>query len=225
MLFDYPKNAAFGRILPKSKIFEHSRPSVAIKELFTRQVKQIVWEFKLAPETINLPRTANVPELQVLSITLKESEIRHEVLQCIDKSIPFPLLFELHFEGQIKVIAAYKRPSDLESSKFVLSDYFETPWMSSYTSRKTLPIVLNLEELYVHMINPLLPFPAYQYEGLATCIEKMAQVMVKQREIEKGKEKLRKEKQFNRKVEINAELRVLIQELENLTRLPAEVIL
>ena len=47
-------NAAFGRILPKNKIYEHAHPSTALKELFVRQVDQIVWKYKLAHETINL---------------------------------------------------------------------------------------------------------------------------------------------------------------------------
>ena len=54
VLFDYPKNAAFGRVLPKSKIYEHGSPSAAVRQLFVRQVEQIVWQHKLAPETVNL---------------------------------------------------------------------------------------------------------------------------------------------------------------------------
>ena len=41
VLFDYPKNAAFGRVLPKNKIYEHGTPSAAIRQLFVRQVEQI----------------------------------------------------------------------------------------------------------------------------------------------------------------------------------------
>ena len=50
VLFDYPKKAAFGRVLPKNKIYEHGSPSAAVKQLFVRQVEQIVWQYKLAPE-------------------------------------------------------------------------------------------------------------------------------------------------------------------------------
>ena len=58
VLFDYPKSAAFGRVLPKNKIYEHASPSTAVKDLFVRQVEQIVWQYKLAPETVNLKRNA-----------------------------------------------------------------------------------------------------------------------------------------------------------------------
>ena len=58
VLFEYPKSSAFGRIVPKSKIYEHVSPSKALKELFVGQVDQIVWQYKLAPETINLRQTS-----------------------------------------------------------------------------------------------------------------------------------------------------------------------
>ena len=152
VLFDYPKSAAFGRVLPKKKIYEHGSPSAAVKELFIRQVEQIVSQYKLAPETVNLAQTRSVPELQIFSIILKTDELKYDVLSCIDKAIPFPILFELNHEGQIKAIAAYKRPSEGDSSKWVVGDYFETPWQSSGTPRTPLPIVRNLEILYARLL-------------------------------------------------------------------------
>ena len=53
-LFAYPKQAEFGRVLPKNKIYEHSGANTRLKDLFVEQVDQIVWRYKLAPETINL---------------------------------------------------------------------------------------------------------------------------------------------------------------------------
>ena len=52
--FEYPKSAAFGRVLPKTKIYDHARATARLKQLFVDQVEQVIWRFKLAPETINL---------------------------------------------------------------------------------------------------------------------------------------------------------------------------
>lgn len=102
VLFDYPKNAAFGRVLPKSKIYEHGSVSSAVRQLFVRQVEQIVWQHKLAPETVNLKPSRAVPEIQIFSIALKGDELKPEVLRCIDLAIPFPIIFELRFDGKVK---------------------------------------------------------------------------------------------------------------------------
>ena len=222
VLFDYPKKAAFGRVLPKNKIYEHGSPSAAVKQLFVRQVEQIVWQYKLAPETVNLKASKAVPEIQIFSITLKGDELKPEVLRCIDLAIPFPIIFELRFDGKVQPIAAFKRPSEADASKWVISEYFDGDWAPGDTPRKPLPMVFDLETLYGHLLVPLMPYPARPGEDLQTRVERMERIRLKQRELERCEARLRKEKQFNRKVAINAELRDLKQELKTLTRpLPA----
>lgn len=222
-LFDYPQNAAFGRVLPKNKIYEHANLSNAVKEMFVRQVEQIFWQYKLAPETLNIRSSQAVPEIQVFRISLKTGKLKNDVLRCIDLAIPYPILFELNYDEKIKAIAAYKRPSEADRSKWVVSEYFETGWMPADMKRKPLPVILNMEALYSQLLAPLMPYPAHAGESLPALAERMAQIRSKERELNKCEARLRKEKQFNRKVEINAELRALKQELENLTR-PSAVV-
>jgi hypothetical protein len=217
-LFEYPRNAAFGRVLPKSKIYEHGSPGTATKEFFVRQVEQIAWQYKLAPETINIKGTLSVPEIQVFSVALKEGELKSEVLRCIDLAIPFPIIFELRFDGKVKPVAAFKRPSEADLAKWVISEYFDGDWAAADTPRKPLPMVFDLEALYGHLLMPMMPYPARPDEDLQKWVERMERIRLKQRELERCEARLRKEKQFNRKVAINAELRDLKQELENLTR-------
>lgn len=218
MLFEYPGNAAFGRVLPKSKIYEHGSPGSAIKELFVRQVEQIAWQYKLAPETLNIKDTPSVPEIQVFSIALKDGELKPEVLRCIDMAIPFPIIFELRFDGKVKPVAAFKRPSESDTGKWVISEYFDGTWVSAESPRKPLPLVFDLEALYGCLLIPLMPYPARPGENLQTRVERMERILLKQRELERCEARLRKEKQFNRKIAINAEVRDLKLEIDYLTR-------
>ena len=135
-LIAYPKQAAFGRVLPKNKIYEHSGANTRLKDLFVEQVEQIVWQYKLAPETINLPAKPGVPEIQIFSIQLKSTELHEDVLRCIDGAVQFPILFELNQgqgdQEQTQVVAAYKRPSmssgEADANRWVISSYFATNW-------------------------------------------------------------------------------------------------
>lgn len=213
---NYPKQAVFGRTLPKNKIYEHSCANTRLKDLFVRQVEQIVWQYKLAPETINLPARPGVSELQIFSIQLKTSELSLDVLRCIDGAVQFPIIFELSFDGRTKVIAAYKRPNESDDSRWVLSDYFATAWLPSDYERAAMPLVLDLGGLYEHMLHRLIPIPVRPQESLADLVARVELIAAKQREVEKAASRLAKEKQFNRKVEINAKLRILKIELEEL---------
>lgn len=215
---NYPKQAAFGRTLPKNKIYEHSGANTRLKDLFVELVEQIVWQYKLAPETINLPAKPGVPELQIFSIQLKTSELNMDVLRCIDGAVQFPIIFELSFDGRTQVIAAYKRPNESDASRWVLSDYFATDWFPSDIERAAMPLALDLGGLYEQVLHRLIPTPARPQESLADLVARVELVAAKQREVEKVASKLAKEKQFNRKIEINAHLRQLKIELEELTR-------
>ena len=213
---NYPKQSVFGRTLPKNKIYEHSGANTRLKDLFVEQVEQIVWQNKLAPETINLPARLGVPELQIFSIQLKTSELNLDVLRCIDGAVQFPIIFELNFDGRTKVIAAYKRPNESDASRWVLSDYFATAWLPSDCERAAMPLALDLGGLYEQLLHRLIPTPARLQESLADLVARVELVAAKQREVEKVTSRLAKEKQFNRKVEINAKLRMLKIELEEL---------
>lgn len=216
-LINYPKQATFGRVLPKNKIYEHSGANTRLKDLFVEQVEQIVWQYKLAPETINLPAKPGVPEVQIFRVVLKAAELSVDVLKCIDGAVQFPIVFELEHEDKIKVIAAHKRPSEADATKWVVSDYFSTAWMPTNSQRSDMPVVLDLAGLYETLLQRLIPLAPRDQESFSTLVERLEGVRAKQREIEKVRARLAKEKQFNRKVEINATLRQLNKELEELS--------
>ena len=215
--FEYPKSATFGRVLPKTKIYEHGNVSTKLKNLFVTQVDKIVWQYKLAPETINLPATKTVPEIQVFHIALKKGELNEDVLRCIDKAIPFPLIFELRYGDKRKAVATFKRPSEADSTKWVIGDYFSTSWEADTTPRKSLPVALNLQALYDKLFNPLMPLTGFQNEPLQVRVERMESIRAAEREVAKIEARLAREKQFNKRVAINAELRNARQELKKLT--------
>jgi hypothetical protein len=215
-MFDYPQKAKLNRILPKSKIYAHARPGRALRERFTSQIGEIVWKYKLSPETVNLPARQGVHEIQVFVIALKTPTLAPEVLRTIDKSIPSPLFFELTFQDQVRFVAAYKRPGDADASVPVVDAYFETPWRSADAPRVPLPVALDLAGLYEQMLRRYIDLPPRATESLRDQVERVNRIRVKRKECQRLEARLRRELQFNRKVEINAELRTRTSELAEL---------
>lgn len=215
-MFAYPQQSAFGKVLPKSKIYQHARPTRRVQQFFVDQVSRIVWQYKLSPETTNLPARAGVPEIQVFTIALKAENLDENVLRCIDKAISFPILYEVTFEARIKEMAAYKRPSEADSARWVVGDYFATDWQPTDSERSPLPVSLDLAGLYDQLLRRLMPLPARNGESLKAHAERLATIRTKERERDKLEARVNREKQFNRKVELNAELRTIKNELESL---------
>ena len=218
-LFAWPRQAEFNRVLPKSKIYEHARPSRSIRERFVQEVDQIVWKYKLSPETVNLPARPGVPEIQIFSVSLRSEELSDSILRTIDKAIPFPIVFELTHEERIKSTSAFKRPSEADSAKWVVDAYFDTPWLPVTHKRDSLPVALDLLGLYEQILRRHFPLPARPGESLRELVDRMNTIQTRRAECRKLEARLQQEKQFSRKVELNRELRTLRNELNSLSRL------
>ncbi len=217
VLYAYPKQAQFGRVIAKSKIYEHAAAGKTLKNLFIQQVEHIIWQYKLAPETVNLPGKPEAPEIQVIDMHLKMGVLHNEVLASIDKAIPFPLIFQLHWQRQIRVSAAWKRPNAADSSKWVIGDYLSSGWLAEESPRQPLPLALDLRSLYEQIIRQLLPLTPRAGETLPEQLERWREIGRKQHEHRQFQIKLHKEKQFNRKVELNSQIRRIEQELQQLS--------
>jgi len=222
-LFDYPQKAAFGRVLPKSKVFAFGKVTRRLRDLFAAEIDKIVWRFKLAPETTNLPAGPGVTEIQIFGVDLKPGidELTEDILHCIDKAIGFPIFFEItapaRIGDRVRVVTAYKRPSEADSSRWVVGEYFSTDWLPADTMRSPLPVALSLASLYEQMLRQLMPVAGKPGETLHNLAERHRIMAVKQRELAKLEAQLKREKQFNRKVELNAHVRTVKAEVEALT--------
>lgn len=220
MLYEYPKQTKFGKLVAKNKIYEHTNASTALKDKFVNQIDKITWAHKLAPETINLESSESVPEIQIFDVKLKVKDLSEELLKSIDKVISFPIIFQLYYEDKIKIKAAYKRPSDADKAKWVVESYFETEWLDIDSPKEALPVALNLTKLYEQMIQALMPH-IKGYSADVSIKDQVTHIQLyksKEKEYEKLKAKRDKEKQFNRKAELNKQLKSLQKELDDLKK-------
>jgi len=205
-LYQYPPQTALKRVVPKNRIYDGAGASTALRERLTREVDQITWAQKLAPETLNLPATSAVQEIQVFRVTLKGDALHDDVLRAIDRAVPFPLMFELVAGGRIQPVAAYKRPSEAERGKWVLSDPLRGDWVARDAARVPLPVAVNLGALYDRMLSALMPVAPVPGEGMETRLARLAAIRAKEREIAQLQSKLRRESQFNIKVTLHGQL-------------------
>lgn len=215
-LFQYPAQTALKRVIPKSRIYDGVRASTALKDRFVREVDQIVWAHKLAPETLNLPSTKAVPEIQVFRLTLKGDSLHDDILRAIDRAIPFPVMFELIAGTQTQAVAAFKRPSDAAQGKWVVSDHMRGAWQSRDSARVPLPVAVTLGALYDGMLSSLIPVAPVAGEDVETSLARAAQIKAKEREIAQLQSKLKRENQFNIKVTLHGQLAEAQAEFEHM---------
>ena len=218
-IYQYPQKAYVNRPIPKTKFYENANIAKSVKDAFISQIQQITWAYKLSPETINLSSTKGLLEIQVFNIQLKTPDLDEKVLLSMDKAISHPIIFQLYFIDKVQVKVAYKRINESDESKWVVEQYFSSPWLGldeANVIRAHLPVVLDLNGLYEQILKELVPLAATEGEGIKEQTERFNLITQKQKEIEQLQRKMHNEKQFNRKVLMNSQLKTLEQQLQTL---------
>lgn len=121
----FPEYTKVGRIVAKENFYGDIDTST--KNLFQSEISRITWEYKLAPNTINLP-AKKWPEIEVFRITLKNGEIPEKVLKAIDLAIPYPILFLIEKGTVEKAVISYKEQSQKDENFAKVDTYFSTGW-------------------------------------------------------------------------------------------------
>lgn len=215
ILYQWPPSARFGARVPKERFYERTASTTALREKFVTEVARISWVYKLAAETINLPGSREVPEIEIIQVDAKRNDISVQVLASIDKAIPNPVIFEVHRDdahgGGVRMAAAHKPAGSPAPNS---SSYFSTDWVRSDAPRISLPTATTMTALYSALIGPLTPLAPRPGESPAAVGERLNAVRRLEREISTLERKLRSEPQLNRKVELRRELRAKHAELD-----------
>lgn len=215
ILYQWPAGARFGARVPKERFYERTASTAALREKFVAEVNRISWTFKLAAETINLPGSSEVPEIEVIQLDAKADDISARVLASIDQAISNPVIFEIHRDDAhgrgVRMTAAHKLAG---SPAPKANAYFSTGWMRSDAPRTPLPTAITMTALYSALIGPLMPLVPRPGEGPVVVGERLDAVRRLEREISALERKLRAEPQLKRKVDLWRELKAKQAELD-----------
>ncbi|MBG9794537.1 hypothetical protein ABD76_19380 [Paenibacillus dendritiformis] len=215
-MFQLPSSTLVNRKIPKNKFYEKLQANHHLKELFTEQVESILWKHKLSKDTIRLEPKEDIEEIQIFEVHLKEQTYSLDLLRSIDKAIPYPILHVLMYEDQAKLAIAYKERNQTDENRSVVRSYHETDWQPIESIKLDILQGLNLKAVYENIIRQLLPIKVKPEIELTAVLERQAQIDKLTQECQRLESKIRAEKQFNKKVELNMELQRKRKELNQL---------
>lgn len=216
-MLGFPQSTEFNKRIPKQKFYEQIDVTPTIKRIFVEQIRVVYWRNKLAATTLNIATGDRVNEIEVFEIRLTEPMLDENVLKQIDKEIPYHILFLLEYEGKYQAWIGYKEATESGKNAFKVSRYYHTEWMEE--SELPLKIEgLNLDTIYDNFVRQIAggALQTDNAESLKESIERESQKQALQKQIKALEMKIRKEKQLNRQMKMNAELKKLRMELENI---------
>lgn len=224
-MINLPSTTLFGKIVPKEKFYTKLSVSSAIKGMFVRYVEKIIWQNKLTADTMGVEKGENVVEIDVLEIVLKQRECPRELLDFIDKNLHHHNVFVLTYDGKSTLAVNFKEKSDDQN----LARFFRTSWIDDAEPLFNIT-GNNLDAVYEsiirsadtenvvappdnELVNPndsdVIPGSTGNLTSLKDQIDNLKQNEKIKAQIEKLEKKLANEKQFNRQLEIRAEIKKL----------------
>ena len=216
-MLDLPKSTEFNRRIPKQKFYEKMNADSNTKKIFAEQVKIIYWKNKIAVSTTNLAAGANVTEVEVFEIRLNSWKVDEKILRQIDKEIPYHILFLLEYQGKYQARIGYKEI--LTGNKVSkVKEYFCTEWLDE--EKLSLKLEgLNMDAVYDNFVRQVAGERLKSKktgESLRESIDRDSKRKELQKQMNSLVTKIRKEKQLNRQMEMNNELKKIKRELETL---------
>jgi hypothetical protein len=213
-----PKSTEFNKRIPKQKFYENMEISPALKKVFVEQVKTIYWRNKIATTTVNLASGTDVTEIEVFEVKLNSQVLDESMLRQMDKEIPYHILFLLEYQGRYQAWIGYKEAAASGNSAFKVNKYYHTEWLDE----EELPIKLeglDIDIVYENFVRQIAGDKLQATdlgESLKDSVERSEKIQAIMKQMDALKTKIRKEKQLNRQIEMNNELKKLKKELSNI---------
>ena len=212
-----PKSTEFNRRIPKQKFYENLSVTPDLKRVFIDQIKVIYWRNKIATTTMNLAAGEIVTEVEIFEVRLDDPKLDISVLRQIDKEIPYHIIFLLEYSGKYQAWTAYKEEATFGNNAFKVGTYYHTDWLPE----TELPLKvegLNIDKVYENFVRQIAgdALQTESNESLKESVERDAKRQQLEKQIALLQSKVRKEKQLNKQVQMNAELKKLKKELEEL---------
>ena len=212
MMLGLPKATEFNKRIPKQKFYENINVTTAMRRVFVEQINTIYWKNKIAPSTLNLEAGATVEEIEVFEIKLNNIPLEISVHKQIDSEIPYHIIFILEHNGLCQAWTAYKEKTSNSSRAFKVDKYYHTGWLPEDELELKLD-GLNMDYVYESYVRQIagdaLANKANEMETLKESVERDKQIQLLNKQIEALQLKIRREKQFNRQIELNTKLKKL----------------
>lgn len=205
-----PKEAFVNKFIAKTKFYEKATLSSKLQKEFVDKIQKITWKYKLADSTIGIAKTEAVTEIQVFEIELKEQVIPKNVLKVIDKSIPYQILYRFLYDDNIAYGITLKADTSVEN-------YYFCDWNAEIHFDFT---GIDLEKVYQKLVKAFVRDEAQHKGSFSEIIDLDKKIKTLETEITALENKISKEKQFNRKVEIN---KVLLEKKAELNGIKGEL--
>ena len=231
---NFPASTYVGKKLDKKEFLENFSLNINDRKLLSQNIDRITLENILNQDTINitpfLDEERDYSEIAIIKVKISNKE-KLKSINNIIQQIPYSLIVFYAFQNEISLCLSPKRINKADSSKLVVEEVHFSKWIdfSNLTNidksfLQSLSInnhpFTNLLAFYESFIDKLISYNASIYSGIFSISKDTKMILENIQKTEAQiidiKNKIKKETNFNDKVNMNLELKKLNDKLKSL---------
>jgi hypothetical protein len=167
---------------------------------------------------MNIAKGSFVEEIEVFRVELHDYEIDDSVLYIIDKNIPYHILFLFEYNNKRKYSLSFKEICR-GAETINIQKIFQSDWVSEDEDFLKFSGI-NLDNMYENLLNSISNNELDKFSG-DTLKERVLHNIDYEKirkQVSNLSKKIKNEKQFNRQVESNSELKKLKKKISSLLK-------
>jgi hypothetical protein len=208
-VFDLPYSTGVNKVVPKNAFETYSSPKQ--KKQFTELVQKITWLNKLSVETTNL-NSIEIKEIQIFHLELKSKQKIDSLITVVDKAIPYPIVFIISIENEYYISTSKKHLHPLNPDNAIIDWRFESDWIID-DKKFSFNLKKSLDDVFFDFCNQLVPPSKQILKTVDEVVEYDKIINSISKEIDRLNTAIKNCKQYNKKVELNLELKRAQQKL------------
>lgn len=208
MFFNLPDSTYLNRFVPKNAFDDFMSSSQ--KKSFASVIEKIVWLNKISKDTINLDGK-EIKEIQIFEIRIRKKDTIKSLLNIIDKAIPYHIVFVVTFEDELYISTSKKHNHINNENQSIVDWTFNTTWMKKTSLDYNFLLKEDIDFIYTSFCSQITD---NKLNNISDLIEFEKQKSILEKKVFDLEYKVKKEKQFKLKVEMNQVLKELKIEYE-----------
>ena len=242
-ILQLPEKSLLQRRLTKVFFTKHFKLNATERRLLNNVIKSMQWLVSLKPATCNVASSItdeySFDEIQIFTVQLSDVDFDKyykPVSEFIQRHVPYQILLILESENQLAYSVADKRINQSDKTKRTVESYYHTPIINTLYQRdieKALDEAMqfrqlqkdNLATVYQSYVSAIVQYQsacitgsyiARDHKRTVEDISVLKEIESTEAEMINIKSQLKKESQFNRKMEKNVELQKKKNQIEEL---------
>lgn len=212
---------ALNQFIAKKNFYTYADMTSADKTIFTDNIAKITLIYQMHTKNMNIApymtSEREYPMINIMEVALDKVEKLKRIAEIIMRSIPYPMVLIFVFEEKYQVWTAHQRVNQNDETKNVLEDFVFTEWIDNldFIDIGTMNMA-NFYTLYSDIVDCISIHNAKNIVNDTDITGEQARAITAEvqaidAEITALKAKMKKETQFNKRIEMNIQIKKLEQ--------------